>query len=124
MLLDVEGCVVKATDLSDEHFKDEDAEAPPVDGTGVRRFGEHFRRQEFRSSAEGARPVAEAHPFLAQTKIGDFHVTLRVQQQIIQLQISKYIQMIDSVIIMKNNCTDELGTKEVNDRRRMKPRRK
>ena len=66
--------------LADQHLKDEHAQTPPVDGARVRRLGEHFGRQEFRSAAEGARPVAKAHALFAQTEVGDFHVAVSVQQ--------------------------------------------
>lgn len=74
--------------LADEHLKDEDAETPPVDGSGVGRLCQHLWRQELGRAAESARPVAETHAFFAQTKVGYFDVAFRVQQQIIQLQIS------------------------------------
>lgn len=66
--------------FADQHLKDQDAETPPVDGSRVRGFGQHLGRQKFGRSAESARPVSESHAFLAQSKIGYFHVAFRVQQ--------------------------------------------
>lgn len=78
---------LKKTYLSDEHLKDQHPQAPPIDCARIRRFGEHFGRQKFGGAAKRAGPVAETHALFAQTEIGNFHVTLRVQQQIVQLEI-------------------------------------
>lgn len=73
--------------LSDKHLKDEDAKAPPVDGTGVRWFRENLWSQEFRSATERGRPVSETHSFLAQTEVGNLDEALDIQQQIIKFQV-------------------------------------
>ena len=72
--------VARERRLADQHFKDEDAEAPPVDGSGVRRFRQHLGRQEFGRSTECSRPVSKTHSFFAKSEIGDFHVAFGVQQ--------------------------------------------
>lgn len=79
--------------LSNEHLKNEDAEAPPVDGARVRRLREHFGGEELWGAAEGARAVAVAHALLAQTKVGDFHVSLCIQQEVVQFEISENFQI-------------------------------
>jgi len=75
--------------LSHEHLKDENAEPPPVDRPRVRRLCEHLRGKELRRATERARPVTEPHPLLAQAEVCDLEITLRVQKQVIQLQISE-----------------------------------
>ena len=54
---------------------------------GVRCLSEHLRRQELRGAAEGAGPVAVPHALLAQPEVGDLDVALRVQQQVVQLEV-------------------------------------
>lgn len=75
----------KKTNLSYEHLEDEDSKAPPVNGSSVRGLRQHLRCQELRSAAERSRAVSEAHPLLAESKVGDLHIPLSVQQQIVKL---------------------------------------
>ena len=74
--------------LSDEHLKDEDAKTPPIYCPRVRRLREHFGSEEFRRAAERSRPISKAHPFFTQSEIGNLNVAFRVQQQVVQLQVS------------------------------------
>ena len=74
--------------LSNKHFKDENSEPPPVNCPCVWRLCQHFGCQEFRSAAERRRPVAVTHSFLTQTKVGNLHKAVGVQQQVVQLQIT------------------------------------
>lgn len=76
------------THLSHQHLENQHAQSPPVHRSRVRRVRQHFGRQELGRTAERARPIVEAHALLTQPEIGNLHVTLRVQQQIVQLQIA------------------------------------
>ena len=66
--------------FADKHFEDKDTQAPPVDGSRVSRLCKHLGRKKLGSTAESASAVAEAHTFLAQAEIGNFDITLRIQQ--------------------------------------------
>lgn len=75
------------TYLPDEHLENKDSKAPPVNGPRVRRISEHLRSQKLGGPTKSPRTIPEAHSLLAEPKVGDLHVALRVEQQIIQLQI-------------------------------------
>ena len=48
---------------------------------------DYLRSEELWRAAEGACPVAVSHALFAQAEVGDLDVPLRVQQQVIQLQV-------------------------------------
>ena len=78
----------KASYLSYEHLEYEHPEAPPVDGACVAGLGEDLGSQELGRATERTGAVTIAHAFLTQPKVSNLHKTIRVQQQIVQLQVS------------------------------------
>ena len=66
--------------FADEHFEDEDTEAPPVHRSRVRCLRQDFRRQKLWSPAKSSGSISVPHALLAQAEIGDFDVTFGVQQ--------------------------------------------
>lgn len=58
----------------------------PIDAQTCR-LGGLTRREELGRAAERAGPVAVAHALLAEPEISDLDVTLRVEQEVVELQI-------------------------------------
>ena len=77
----------RSTYLANKHLKDEHAKSPPVHRTCVRRLRQNLRCKELRRTTERRCSIAEAHPFLAKSKVGNFHKSISIEQQIVQLQI-------------------------------------
>ena len=80
---------MQSSHLANQHFENEDAKAPPVHGSRVRWICQHFGSQELRCPTEGARSVTETHPFFAETKIRHLDVAFRIEQQIVQLEVTR-----------------------------------
>ena len=79
---------LRPTDLSHQHFVDQDPHPPPVHRSCVRRFRQHLRSQELWCAAEGAGSIPVAHALLAEAEVGNFQVAFCIQQQVVQLQVS------------------------------------
>lgn len=77
------GAELRKTYLSHQHFKYKNSQAPPVHCSSVRSFRQNFWCQKLWCPAEGSCAVAKAHPFLAETKICNFDVTLGVQKKVV-----------------------------------------
>lgn len=76
--------VVEGVDAGD-HFVEEDAEGPPVDGLAVSLVQQDLRREVLRGSAEG---VCPAFDDLGEPEIGEFQVAVGADEQVLGLEVS------------------------------------
>ena len=90
-----------------DHLVDQDAQRPPVHALPVRHFPQDFRRQILRRAAQRLRRVA-LHVLLRQAEVRDADVPLRVQKEVLRLQVA-----IDDVVLMQmGDAQHDLGSVE------------
>lgn len=84
LLVDLDRLIGEEWWISCCHLVDQNAQCPPVHRLVVALAEDDLGRQIFRCAAQGPRPTL--HP-LGEAKVGDLQVTLRVDQEILRLQI-------------------------------------
>ncbi len=85
VLVDHKRIIVGKGVYSGDHFVDEDAQSPPVDGLAVSLVMEDFGGQILGSSTEGESPVLDD---LGESKISKLEVAIGSNQYVFWLEVS------------------------------------
>lgn len=102
LLVEVDGVLVRKRRAADEHLVDEDTQTPPVDGLAVALGANDLGGQVIGGAAHGPRNVGH---FLGKAKIDELDVTIRIEQNVLRLQVA--VRNIALVQVLERH--DDLG---------------